>query len=466
MDQQQILEKFSSIVGARNLETKEAELASLGTDWSKHPATARLAVFPGSTTEVSEIMKQCSALNVPVVPSGGRTGLAGGACASNGEVVLSLNRMQKISAIDEVGMTVNVEAGVTTEVLQNAAREVGLFFGLDLAAKGSSQIGGNIATNAGGTKFIRYGGAREQVLGLEVVLADGTILDLNQSTRKDNTGYDLKHLFIGSEGTLGIITKATLKLMPKPRDLQLCCFATDEFAKIGEILRICQQKSIPLTAFEFFTNKAHEIVLHHHPSLRSPFQDRHRFYTLIEFEKTIQDSLFEEVVELVFEKGYAADAVLAGSSTEFHELWAHRERITESLASNGHVWKNDISVGVGEMAAFLAKLEKTVNFKAHSNVQTILFGHIGDGNLHLNYIGEKSIDFQTFKESVRRIEKQVFELVRLFRGSISAEHGIGLLKKSDLAYSNSDLQINIMRDLKALFDPKNILNPGKIFDPK
>lgn len=463
----QLMAALRNIVGDCNVVTEPKELQVLGCDWTKIFTVDPLAaVFPGSTEEVSAVMKLCHENRVSVVPSGGRTGLAGGAVAGNKEVVISLKRMTKIEPVDRLGLTVQCEAGVTTQAVQEAASAAGLFFALDLAAKGSSHIGGNIATNAGGLKLIRYGGMREQVLGLEVVLPDGSILDMNSRLRKNNTGYDLKQLFIGCEGTLGIVTRATLRLMAKPRHVQLSCIAVRDFSDITKILTISNMQGATITAFEFFTDVAHGIVLQHAQGARTPFQQRAPFYVILEVEDAAGGvSVMEPLLEKLYEEGVCLDAVIAQNSAQFKELWSLRENITESLSAHGHVRKNDISLPIDMLDAFIRELMDEVA-KAPKDIEVVLFGHIGDGNLHINYVGPRSGDKNKFQDAARKVEERIFALLPKYRGSVSAEHGIGLLKKKDLGLSRSEAEINLMRGIKHLLDPAGIMNPGKIFDRK
>lgn len=452
---------LKGIVGDQFVVTDSAELQTLGVDWTKiFPVDPLAAVLPKTTEEVSKVLAYCNKHKIEVVPSGGRTGLAGGAVAGKGQVVLSLSRMNKILNIDEVGLSIEVEAGVITENIQEAAKNIGLFFPLDLAAKGSSLIGGNISTNAGGLKLIRYGGTREQVLGLEVVLANGEILNMNVDLRKNNTGYDLKHLFIGAEGTLGVVTKATLRLMPLPKNVKLACLGVDSFTFITKVLRECHLKGMQITAFEFFTEKAHKIVLEKFPQLKTPFESMAPFYMLLEVED--DGTHMTDFFEHIFDKNLVIDGVLAESSDEFRELWSLRENITESLAVNGHVRKNDIALPVGKLEGFVTSLVSLVE-SLETEVDLILFGHIGDGNIHINYIAPSSVDFQEFNDEARSIEIKVFELVSSYHGSVSAEHGVGLLKKKDLHFSRSEIEISYMKQIKKVFDPNGIMNPDKIF---
>ncbi len=456
---------FQSVVGSTYVLTSASDLESYGRDWTKvYKPDPMAIVLPASTDQVSKIARYCSENQLSLVPSGGRTGLAGGSVATNKEVVISLNRMSKIEKIDCIGMTVACEAGVTLQQLQEAAADNDVYFALDLAAKGSCHIGGNIATNAGGVKFVRYGGMRELVLGLEVVLPSGEVLNMNHSLRKNNTGYDLKHLFIGSEGTLGIITRATMKLNSKPGNLVVSLMATSFFAEVPKILERCNMMRAPITAFEFFTDIAHNVVLDNNPNLKTPFAEKHACYVLLEIDAGKGgDDVIEPILESLFNDGLINDAVVAGTAAQMTEFWSHRENISESIAAAGFAHKNDISIPIDQLGAFIAGLNALIAKEA-SDLICIVFGHIADGNLHLNYLAPKGTELSLFKDSVKVLEKKVFDLIKAHEGSISAEHGIGLLKKKDLPYSRTASEIEIMRGIKKIFDPQNIMNPGKIFD--
>lgn len=459
-----IRQDLAAIVGDSHVVTDQKELENLGKDWTKlFPVCPSLAVLPHTTDEVSKIMAYCHERKYPVVPSGGRTGLAAGAVASEGEIVISLGRMNRILKVDAVGLSIEAEAGVTTQALQEAADHAGFFFPLDLAAKGSSHIGGNVATNAGGLKLIRYGGTREQILGLEVVLANGQILDMNYALRKNNTGYDLKQLFIGAEGTLGIVTKTTVKMVAKPRNVQLACLGVDSFTAVLEVMKEINLCGLQVTAFEFFTRQAHEVVLKNFKQMKSPFEQRAEIYVLLEVEEGVGGrGLLEPFLESLLEKELISDGVLAQSSTEFRDLWSLRENITESIQATGHVRKNDIALPLDQLGNYIAEMLDVVA-QGDKEVQVLLFGHLGDGNLHLNYVGNFSMDVKDFQRKARAIEEGVFALLPKYRGSISAEHGIGMLKKHDLHFSRNEVEISLMKSIKQLLDPSNILNPGKIF---
>ena len=456
--------ELRNIVGPRYVLESAEDLAVYGNDWTKRYIPDPLCiVLPANTNEVCTVAKYCNEHGLCIVPSGGRTGLAGGAVAIKKEVVLSLTRMNRIDPIDPVSMTIQCEAGATTESLQLAAAAVGLYFPLDLASKGSSQIGGNIATNAGGLKVIRFGNMRDSVAGIEVVLPSGEILNLNSNLRKDNTGYDLKHLFIASEGTLGIITRASIKLQPRLNNLRISCMGVSSFQKITEVLKVCNLNSIRPTAFEFFIHDALEIVLKHNNSLKNPFPKEFSHYVLLEIDDE-NGSLLEDLLEKLFAAGHIEDAVVSSSSADFKGLWALRENITESLSAYGHVRKNDIALAIERLGAFILEMEAELK-TSPAEIKVILFGHIGDGNIHINYICKREVlDFQSFQEQARKVEERVFRIIKNYRGSISAEHGIGLTKKADISFTRTAAEVNIMREIKRIFDPNWTMNPGKIFD--
>ena len=437
-----------------------------GGDWCKSFQRSPFVIlFPKSTEQVANILSYCSHNNLTIVPSGGRTGLAGGAAAQNNEIVLSLEKMNKILNIDPISMTAEVESGVTTQALQEAAKAENLFFPLDLAAKGSSQIGGNISTNAGGLKFIRFGGARDQVIGLEVVLPSGEVLNLNTQVRKNNCGYDLKQLFIGSEGTLGVITKATLKLTAPPHQQYLSCIGLNSIEQVLKLLKSSYSSIFEISAFEYLSGKTLQLVTKSFAHMiKNPFETIYPYYVILELES--QDKKAQDHLELFFEELFNQnllnDAVIANSSEEESSIWSIRENISEALAMSGPVIKNDVSIPIHMLSQWEVELSQLE--KKFPHIETYVFGHIGDGNLHINYLGDPSQSIQDFQDMTKDLQSQVYSLVQRFNGSISAEHGIGLLKKNDLHFSRSLQEINYMRQIKKIFDPQNILNPGKIFD--
>ncbi|MBK7397448.1 MAG: FAD-binding oxidoreductase [Myxococcales bacterium] len=433
-------------------------LAEYGRDWTKvHTPSPSLLVRPRTTDEVSRFLRLASAENVAVVPSGGRTGLAGGAVAARGEVVLSLERMRRMDPVDTLGATVRVQAGAITEQVHQHCAPLGLTWPVDFASKGSSQVGGNIATNAGGVKVIRYGLTRNWVLGLEVVLADGTVLELNGALEKNNTGADLRQLFIGSEGTLGVITEATLKLTRLPARLDVMLFAVADLSAAVALFRAARKGPFTLSAFEVFSDRCLARLLSHR-KLRDPFAERHGYYVLVEAEAA-ED--LEGFTTKLFEDGLAADGVLAQHGGQAAELWGLREGISESLSATGLPHKNDVALPVAALEAFTQDLEALVAAE-YPGFEVNIFGHMGDGNLHVNVMKPESMDRAAFLATTKRLDPQMFELVKRHHGSISAEHGIGLLKRDYLSYSRSPAEIALLRGLKATLDPRGILNPGKI----
>ena len=461
----ELIQQIERAVGVGSVRTDKESLAVYGVDWTKgYSGSPRVVVFPKSTEEVVEIVKLAQAFKVPIVPSGGRTGLSAAAVAQNHEIVLSMERMNQIIEIDQVGKTITVEAGVITEKVQQVAADNDLFFAVDLAAKGSSQIGGNIATNAGGLKFIRYGGTREQVLGLEAVLADGQVLDVNYALPKNNIGYDLRHLLIGSEGTLGIITKATIKLWSKPRDLNALLIGVKSFEEIPVLLKASNQRCITLTAFEYFDNTCLELVLKNNSNLRRPFGQPCSYYLLMEYESFAeQNEQVEELIAEMSERTYFVDALLATTSKESKEFWQLRELISESIALNRCVKKNDISIPISRLTEFVLHLESQIK-AAPKTISIASFGHVGDGNIHLNYFNEGSVSDHDFEQSLISVESAVMEKLKALRGSISAEHGIGLAKKKMLENFIGPAHMNLLKGIKKELDPNNLLNPHKIFD--
>ena len=428
------------------------------------PAPVAVA-FPASTEEVVRVVRLCRELGVPIVPSGGRTGLAGGAVAARGELVLSLSRMRRIEAIDALGATVRVEAGAVTEEVHRAAAAHGLTWPVDFASKGSSTVGGNLATNAGGVRVIRHGLTRQWVLGLEVVLADGSVISPGGALEKNNTGLDLRQLFIGSEGTLGVITAATLKLAPLPPRADVMLVAVPDLAGVLRLFRDARAAAPrPLSAFEFFTDRCLARVLRHR-SLRPPLAGSPSHYVLLELEGggSATPPEVEEWLASVLERGLGSDAVVAQTPRQAAELWALREGISESLARTGLPHKNDIALPVAALEGFCAALDALVAAR-YPAFEVCLFGHIGDGNLHVNVMKPDDLDAAAFASRTGELDRALFELVRAHHGSISAEHGIGLLKKAYLGYTRSPAELAVQAAVKRALDPTGLFNPGKILD--
>ena len=459
----QIIEALKAVVENGKVRTDDESLLSHGKDWTKIYAPKPLAiVFPKTTQEVQSIVKLANEHNFALVPSGGRTGLSAGAVAANGEVVVSFDYMNKIKAFNASDRSVRCQAGVVTEKLQDFAEENGLYYPVDFASAGSSQIGGNLSTNAGGIKVIKYGMSRDWVLGLEVVTGAGEILELNRDLLKNNTGYDLRHLFIGAEGTLGFITEATMKLTRQPNNLTVLVLGLNNITNTMDVLKAFQSK-LDLTAYEFFSHQAMGHVLAHN-DVPKPFETEAPYYALLEFESTSDEimdnamALFETCVE----EGWVLDGVISQSETQANNLWRLREGISESISVKTP-YKNDISVVVSKVPQFLTEINNVVT-EHYPDFEIIWFGHIGDGNLHLNILKPDDLSTDDFFSQCIKVNKWVFSIVEKYNGSISAEHGVGMVKKDYLSYTRSAEEVTIMRGIKLAFDPKGVMNPGKIFD--
>jgi FAD/FMN-containing dehydrogenase len=439
-----------------------ADLAEYGRDWTRLVDPAPCAVaLPRTTDEVARLVQLCAAHGVAIVPSGGRTGLAGGAVAADGELVVSLARMRAMHAVDTMGATVRVQAGAVTQAVHEHCAPHSLTWPVDFASKGSSTVGGNIATNAGGVKVIRWGLTRQWVLGLQVVLANGRVLELGGALEKNNTGLDLRQLFIGSEGTLGIVTEATLKLARVPRRLDVILFGVAGLEGVVRLFREARAAPFVLSAYEMFTGACLARVLAHR-KLRAPLAAPASHYVLVELEDASREAL-EGWVQSLFDRGVVHDGVLAQSSAEARDLWALRESISESLSATGFPHKNDVALPVAALEAFCAELGD-VFARRYPGWEICLFGHIGDGNLHVNVMKPADMDKASFLARTKEADCDLFDLVRKHAGTISAEHGIGLLKKAWLGWSRSEAEVEAMRAVKRALDPGNLLNPGKIFD--
>jgi len=427
-------------------------------DWTRFRQPDALAiVFPRCIEDVQVLVKLARKLNLPLVPSGGRTGLSGGAVASNGELVVSFEKMRQISDFNPLENTVQVEAGVVTAQLQAFAIEQGLFYPVSFAAEGSSQIGGNIATNAGGIRVLRYGLTRNWVEGLTVVTGSGEVLELNRGLVKNASGYDLRHLFVGSEGTLGFIVSATMRLCQPPVAQTVMLLACESMDAVMQLFARCQRQ-LKLSAFEFFSDKALAKVCEHR-QLKSPLETPAPYYVLCEFDTDEAASV--EVFEQGFEAGWLLDGVISQSDAQIEELWQYREGISESITAYTP-YKNDLSVRVSQVPEFMRELDALVMDK-YPDFEVIWFGHIGDGNLHMNVLKPVAMEIDDFEPACKLVSTEVYELVEKYAGSVSAEHGIGLLKQPVLKYSRSEAEIQLMRATKNIFDPDNIMNPGKLF---
>lgn len=457
-------------VGADRLADEPADLAFYGADRCRGgwPVRPSFVVFPRTIAEVQAVVRACAARRVPIVPSGGRTGLAGAATATAGEVVLSLERMQRILAVDPAARTLRCEPGATLQAVHEAAAAASLLYPVDYAAKGTAQIGGSLATNAGGVKVLRYGLTRDWVLGLKVVLASGELLELGGALVKNNTGYDLRQLFIGSEGTLGVIVEVTLRLCRPPADSLVALCAVDSDAHVLALFSRLRSSSLSLSAFECFDHGCLEHVLRHRRG-DPPFASAAPRYVLIEVEAPAPGSAALEHTrdELGLclgdaqEAGEIADAVLSGSAAQARVLWAYREDISESLHRHTP-HKADIALPVARVGEFLAAYRPRVAERL-PGIEALCFGHVGDGNLHLNLLRPADLGLPEFLARVHAFDDELYGLVQAHAGSISAEHGVGLLKRDHLHFTRSPLEVGLMRGIKAAFDPDNLFNPGKIF---
>lgn len=444
------------------LSTDPGDLEAYGRDWTRvyTPAPAAVA-FPRTTAEVARLVTLCRAAGCAIVPSGGRTGLAGGAVAKDGELVVSVARMTRMDPVDPLAMTVRVQAGAVTQAVHEHAAAHGLTWPVDFASKGSSCVGGNIATNAGGLKVIRYGPTRQWVLGLEVVTASGEVLELGGDLEKNNTGVDLRQLFIGSEGTLGVITEATLKLARLPGRLSVLLFALRSFQDVLDVFQSVRQSGFAVMAYEFFTDRC-SARLRRHRGMAPPFAESAPFYALVELEDAGEDPLLAWI-EATLERDGVLDGTMSQSKAQAAELWTLREGISESLSATGLPHKNDVALPLRELAGFYRDISDVFRAR-YPDWEICLFGHVGDGNIHINVMKPDAMDKAEFLSYTHEADRVIFEVVRAHRGSISAEHGVGLLKKDFLEYSRSPGEIAMLRALKRALDPDNLFNPGKIFD--
>ncbi len=433
-------------------------LATWGCDWTRSfPVAPSAVVFPETIEEVRALVRLANREGLQLVPSGGRTGLSGGAVASHGEVVVSFDRMNHILGFAPADRLITCQAGVVTQTLQDYAESKGYYYPVDFASAGSSQLGGNIATNAGGIRVIRYGMTRNWIAGLRVVTGTGELLDCNQGLVKNATGYDLRHLFIGSEGTLGFIVEADVRLARIPEPQQVMVLGFEKFRDILKVLSHFQSL-IELSAFEFFSELALQKVSAHR-KLQRPLADSSPFYALLEFDASAAADAATSFEHAIAE-GWVTDGVLSQSDAQAASLWQLREGISESLAPFTP-YKNDLSVRITEMPEFLDDVDELVR-ASYPDFEVCWYGHIGDGNLHLNILKPEDLSIDEFYRRCHEISPQLFELVQVRRGSISAEHGVGLLKKEFLEYSRSAAELAIMRALKLVLDPNRIMNPGKL----
>lgn len=453
------LQTLANAVGSDNLSTDDETRTEYGRDWTRYVQPEPLAVvFPRSTAHVQEIVHWARKEKVGIVPSGGRTGLSGGAVAAKGELVVSFAKMQRILELSRGDAMVHCEAGVITETLQKYALDNGFYYPVDFASRGSSAIGGNIATNAGGIKVLRYGLTREWVAGLIAVTGTGEVLDLGKGLIKNATGYDLRHLFIGSEGTLGLVTHATIRLTRPPQPQRVLFMGAKSPADIMKVFDAFRG-AITLSAFEVLNEEAMQGV--NAKGLARPLGIVSQWYILVEHDVSDNDRALE-VFEKVMNDGLVVDGVVSESSSQATHLWRLREDITEALAHHTP-YKNDVSVMVSRVPAFLADADAVLK-KAYPTYTVVWFGHIGDGNLHISILKPKELPMEQFYAACQRVDTMLFDVVKKHGGSVSAEHGVGTTKKPFLSYTRSAGEIVAMRAIKKVFDPDGILNPGKMFD--
>ena len=453
-------EELRKGLGSEQISQNVEDLLKYGNDWLKQwPGRAHLVLFPKKTEDLVFIVNWARRYRYKLIPSGGRTGLSGGATALNKELVVSFDKMNRILDFSSLDQTICVEAGCVTKNLQELARSRGLYFPVSFASEGSSQIGGNIATNVGGVNVLRYGTIKNRVLGLEVVTGSGEVLNLGKGLVKNAAGYHLQDIIIGSEGTLAFITQAVLSLVPFPDDPQVFLMAVENPKDLFTLFKEFRDKTQPL-AFEFWTDKALDYVLSH-GEVDFPFSKRSPLYVLFEVEKRDQEIAFQ-IFEKAFKEETVRDGVLSQSSLQGENLWKLRENISESIAQF-HPYKNDISVRIGNLPDFMNELTLFLK-QSYPDFESVIFGHLGDGNLHINILKPEGWDREDFIKQCEKSNEDLFKLVQKYEGSVSAEHGVGLLKKPYLKYSCSDEEIALMKNIKRVFDPDNILNPGKIFD--
>ncbi len=462
-----VAERLAAELGAGGIVLSEPqEVAAYTTDWTKKfSGSAPCVLRPHDTVEVAQCVRACGKLGLKLVPQGGNTGLVGGSVPRGGEVVLSLSRLNKIEELDAASATVQVGAGVVLEALHEDLAGRGHVFPVDLGARGSCQIGGMIATNAGGIKVLRYGHMREQVLGLEVVLADGTVLSNLNKLKKNNTGLDLKHLFVGSEGMLGIITRAVLQARPAPQALQTALLALETRDRLPELLTHLRETLRGLSSLEMITRDSIALYKEVEPEARLPFDRPHTACVIVEEETGAGEGerdLFLERLSGVLDAGLAVDAVVAEGETQARAIWRLRDGVTEAIGRAGLTHKFDVTVPPAAMPGFLDRMERFG--EEAGELRTLLFGHLGDGNIHVNMMQMPGLTEEAFYAKGPALAERIYGHVAELNGSISAEHGIGIAKRAYLHHSRSAEEIDLMRRMKHLLDPEGLLNPGVIFE--
>lgn len=464
-----LVDTLRSIVGAPHCLTADADMAPYLTDWrGRYTGRARAVVLPADTAQVAAVVRACAAAGCAMVPQGGNTGLCGGATplADGASVVLNLSRLRRIRHVDAANNALCAEAGVPLALVQQAALDADRFFPLSLASEGSCEVGGVISTNAGGVQVLRYGNTRELVLGLEVVLPDGQVWDGLRALRKDNTGYDLKQLFIGAEGTLGIVTAATLKLFARPRAVVTAWLAVASPAAAVQLLgRLRAAVGDRVTAFELISRVSLDLVFQHIPGTRDPLGQPSPWYVLLELSDTVAGDalagLLETELAATVAEGRVTDGAIATSDSQAQALWQLRENISEAQKRDGVSIKHDISVPVSAIPDFLEAAGATLA-AAYPGLRVVCFGHLGDGNLHYNLSRPLNGENDAFIARTEEVNRIVYDAVKARGGSISAEHGIGQLKRALLPDYKPAVEIDLMRRIKQAFDPRGLMNPGKV----
>ena len=463
-----LAERLQAIVGERGL-VGEAERAPYELDWREHyRGRAAAVVRPADAAEVSRVVALLAQLRVPMVPQGGNTSLCGASVpdGSGTQVIVNLSRMNRVRSVDPANNTMTVEAGCVLQSLQETAEKHGRLFPLSLGAQGSCVIGGNISTNAGGTGVLRYGNTRELVLGIEAVLPDGRLWDGLRGLRKDNTGYDLKHLFIGAEGTLGIVTAAVLKLFSLPRSHATALVAIDDpaaaVALLSHLRDACGER---ITGFEMLGRVCLDLVLRHIPGSRDPLPEPHPWYVLVELSDSTEgpalDALLEEALGAAAEAGKVRDAAIAASDTQRRAFWKLREDVTEAQKLDGVSIKHDVSVPVSRVPDLIERATAELA-RRFPDIRIVAFGHVGDGNIHYNCSKSERQEARAFFDQAPQVNRVVYDVVHGLGGSISAEHGLGVLKREEIKRYKSAVELEVMQSIKRTLDPHNLMNPGKV----
>jgi FAD/FMN-containing dehydrogenase len=463
-----LLARLSEIVGDTQVLTGAEDVKSYATDWrGRYFGVPRGVVRPASTQEVAQVVRCCAQAGVPMVPQGGNTGLCGGATPIGNEVLISLTRLNRVRHTDPLNNAITVEAGCPLQRVQEAAADAGRLFPLSLAAEGTATIGGNLSTNAGGVQVLRYGNTRDLTLGLEVVLPSGEIWDGLRALRKDNTGYDMKHLFIGAEGTLGLITAATLKLFPRPKHVVTAWGSVSSPMQAVQLLGYLRDRvGDSVTAFELISSVSLELVMRHIPGSRLPLAGPAPWQFLVEFSSA--GEMLAEVTDAFQEAmrdALIGDVVIAGTLTQAQALWAMRENISEAQKREGVSIKHDVSMPIPRIAEFIARANEALT-TAFPEIRIVCFGHIGDGNLHYNLSKPRGQGNEAFIAATHQVNRVVHDLVTALGGSISAEHGIGQLKREEILRYKSPVEMEMMRAVKSALDPQRLMNPGKLFARK